>query len=265
MTGTVITITSGKGGVGKTTTTASLAVALARMGKKVVCIDADIGLRNLDAALGIEDDISTDLLDVVEGRARLVYALVADVRLPNLMLLPASKGRSRNLLNEFHMTKICQELRSSFDFILIDCPAGIEKGFRNAITPADQILVVVTAEVSSVRDADRVVGLLEGIGKPSPYLIINRFQPSMSKKGELMDISSILDILAIELIGVVPEDEKAIAAGTKGVPLTWRLNSPAAVAFNQIAHRLLGEDIPLKDLLPQVGILQRMTRLLGIN
>lgn len=263
MTGTVITITSGKGGVGKTTTTASIAVALSRMGKKVVCIDGDLGLRNLDHALGFDLRVANDLVDVAEGRARLAHALVEDICLPNLMLLPASKERDKDSINQYQMAQICRDLKSNFDFVLIDCPAGIETGFKNSITPADQILIVVTAEVSSIRDADRVIGLIEGIGKPAPRLIVNRFRPSMTKRGELMEVSNILDILAIELIGVVPEDERAIAAGNRGIPLTWRTNSPAAIAFTQIARRLLGEQVPLVDLVPQTSLFGRMTRLFG--
>lgn len=263
MSGKVITITSGKGGVGKTTTTASLAVALARLGKRVVCIDADIGLRNLDVALGVEERIANDLVDVVEGRARLQHVLIQDFRLPNLMILPASKERDKNSVTEYQMAKLCAELKADCDFVLIDCPAGIDIGFRTAITPADQILLVVNPEVFSVRDADRVVSLIEGIKKPAPHLIINRLRPKMSKRGDMLDIANILSILNVELIGVVPEDENAIIAGNSGLPLTWGVRSPAAAAFNRIARRLLGERIPIKDFSLPVGIMDRVAKLLG--
>ena len=264
MSGTTITITSGKGGVGKTTATASLAVALARMGKRVVCIDADISLRNLDAALGVEGRITHDLVDVVEGRARMEHALVKDLRLPNLMLLPASKERDQNAVNEYHMIKICNELKSDFDFILIDCPAGIESGFQTAITPADQIIVVATPEVSSVRDADHVVNLIEAVNKPAPRLLVNRLRPKLAHRGDMFDIDGILDILGIKLIGVVPEDESAITAGNHGHPLTWNSRSPAAAAFIRVARRLLGENIPFKDFTPSAGLVDRVARLLGV-
>lgn len=264
MPGTVVTITSGKGGVGKTTTTANIGVALAHLGKRVVCIDADIGLRNLDVSLGYEERIVFDLVDVIEGRARLQQALIQDSHLPGLALLPASKHRDKNAVTEYQMVRLCNDFRAAYDYILIDCPAGIDTGFRNAITPADQIIVVVTPEVSSVRDGDRVVGLIEAIEKPSPRLIINRLRPAMSKRGDMLSIAAILDILAIELIGIVPEDENAIAAGNKGRPLTWGSNSPAATAFTRIARRILGEDVPFRNFLAPTGILERVSHLLRI-
>lgn len=264
MSGTVITITSGKGGVGKTTTTASLSVALARMGKRVVCIDADLGLRNLDAALGVEELITNDLVDVVEGRARLHQVLVQDIRLPNLMLLPASKERDKTAVNEYQMLQVCNALRVDFDYIMIDCPAGIDLGFRTAITPADQILLVVIPEVFSVRDADRVVNVIEGIKKSPPRLIVNRLRPKLANRGYMLDVEGILEILAIELIGVVPEDESAIIAGNKGHPLTWNIRSPAAAAFNRVARRLVGENVPFKDFSSSGSLVDRVSKLLGL-
>jgi len=265
MSGTVITITSGKGGVGKTTTTASLGVALARMGKRTVCIDADLGLRNLDAALGVEERITNDLVDVVEGRARVKHVLIQDFRLPNLMVLPASKERDKNAINATQMVKLCDELRTEFDFILIDCPAGIDAGFRNAVTPADQIIVVVTPEVFSVRDGDRVITLLEGLKKPAPRLVINRLRPNLVKRGNMLDVTGVLDILAIELLGVVPEDENAIVAGNMGMPVTWGTRSPAAAAFSRIARRVLGENVPIHDFSPPPGVVERISRFLGFE
>ena len=261
MAGQVVTITSGKGGVGKTTSTANLGVALARFGKRVVCIDADIGLRNLDLSMGYESRIVYDLVDVVQGRARLHQALIQDSRLPGLQLLPAANIRDKSIVTEQQMLRLCDDLRADFDFIIIDCPAGIDTGFRNAVTPADQVLVVVTPEVASVRDGDCVVGLIEAVQKPLPRLIINRFRPLMVKRGDMLDIAEILDVLAIELIGVVPEDESVISAGNKGQPLTWEDRSPAGIAFNHIARRMLGEDVPFQDLFASNGMFNRVSQL----
>lgn len=265
MKGTVITITSGKGGVGKTTTTANLAVALAQSGKRVVCIDADIGMRKLDAVLGIAERIRYDLVDVVEGRAHLKHALIQDVRLPKLALLPASRTCDKDVIKENQMVALCKDLKTIFDFVLIDCPAGIESGFRNAITPADQIIMLVTLDVVSVRGGDRVVGLIEAIEKPTPRLIINRFRPRLSKRGSMLDIAHVLDLLSLELIGIIPEEESVIAAGNKGLPSTLAGNSQAATAFTQIARRLLGECLPVQDTFTQPSILERLSTYLGFQ
>jgi septum site-determining protein MinD len=265
MSGTVITITSGKGGVGKTTTTANLAVALAQKGKKVACIDADIGMRKLDAILGVTSQITYDLVDVIEGHARLRHALVQDFRLPKLALLPASSTSNKDVIKEYQMVMLCKELRSVFDFVLIDCPAGIESGFRNAITPADEIILVVTLDVVSVRAGDRVVGLIEQIDKPTPRLVINRFRPMLTKKKNTVDLAYVLDLLSLELIGIIPEDESVIAAGHKGQPLTLASHSRAAFAFNQIARRLMGEYIPAQDFVPQPSIAERLSAYFGFQ
>lgn len=263
MKGTVITITSGKGGVGKTTITANLAVALAQSGKRVVCLDADIGMRKLDAVLGTGRPIRYDLVDVVEGRVHLKQALIPDARLPKLALLPASRTQDKDAIKEPQMVALCKELRNIFDFVLIDCPAGIETGFRNAITPADQIIMLVTLDVVSVRSGDRVVGLIEAIEKPTPRLIINRFRPALSKHGKMLDIAHVVDLLSLELIGIIPEEESVIAAGNKGQPVTLENNSRVATAFTQIAKRLLGEQIPVQDSFTQPSILERLSLYLG--
>lgn len=262
MAGKIITITSGKGGVGKTTTTANLGVALARRGKRVACIDADIGLRNLDVVLGLENRIVYDVVDVVEGRAKLRQALIKDKRLPELTLLPAAQTRDKNAVSEKQMVAVCDALTKEFDFVLIDSPAGIEHGFKTATAPADQILIVTTPEVSAVRDADRIIGLTESAGKPAPRLIINRIRPSMVKRGDMLDVSDVLEILAIDLIGIVPEDEMIITSTNKGQPVALDGKSAAGGAFTRIAARLLGEEVPFQAIGESDGLLDRFVRLL---
>lgn len=261
MGGQVVTITSGKGGVGKTTTTANLGVALARRGQRVACIDADIGLRNLDVVLGLENRIVYDLVDVVEGRARLRQAMIKDKRLPELQLLPAAQKRDKTAVTEKQMIKLGDELRKEFDFVLIDSPAGIESGFKYSIAPSDQIIVVVTPEVSSVRDADRVIGLVEAQEKPPPKLIINRMRPSMVKRGDMLATSDVLEILSIDLLGIVPEDETIITSTNKGHPVALEDHSLAGSAFLRIAQRMLGEDVPFIVVDDSNGLIDRFSRL----
>jgi septum site-determining protein MinD len=261
MAGRIITLTSGKGGVGKTTATANLGVALARCAQRVVCVDADIGLRNLDVVMGLENRIVYDLVDVVEGRARLRQALIKDKRLPELQLLPAAQTRDKSAVTEKQMIKLCEDLRKEFDFILIDSPAGIELGFRNSIAPADEVIIVVTPEVSAVRDADRVIGLIEASEKPAPRLIINRLRPAMVRRGEMLDTADILEVLAIELLGIVPEDETIITATNKGQPVALENRSPAGGAFMRIARRLMGEDVPFQTFEDSSGWLERLSHL----
>ncbi|MBV8694484.1 MAG: septum site-determining protein MinD, partial [Ktedonobacteraceae bacterium] len=217
----IITITSGKGGVGKTTTTANLGTALAMQGKKVAVLDADIGLRNLDAVMGLENRIVYDLVDVVEGQCRLKQALIKDKRQPELYLLPAAQTRDKNAVNSIQMEELCQQLRQDFDFVIIDSPAGIEQGFRNAIVGANEIIIVANPEMASVRDADRIIGLVEAAGKPEPRLILNRLRADMVKRGDMMAITDVLEVLNIDLVGIVPEDESIIIATNKGEPAVY--------------------------------------------
>lgn len=261
----VIVISSGKGGVGKTTTTANLGTGLAAQGKKVVLIDTDIGLRNLDVVMGLENRIVYDLVDVVEGSCRLKQALIKDKRYEGLHLLPAAQTRDKNAVTPEQMVKLCDELRDEFDFIIIDCPAGIEQGFKNAIAGADKALVVTTPEVSAVRDADRIIGLLEANEIRKPRLIVNRVRADMVKRGDMMTIDDIIDILAIDLIGVVPDDENIIISTNRGEPAVTDLKSSAGQAYRNITKRLMGEDIPMMDLNVSDGILSKMKKLFGFK
>ena len=248
MTAKVITVTSGKGGVGKTTTVANIAVALALDGKKVVCIDGDIGLRNLDVVMGLENRIVYDIVDIVEGRCRTRQAMIRDKRLPELFLIPAAQTRDKNAVSPSDMVRLCDELRQEMDWILIDSPAGIERGFRNSIAAADNILIVTNPEMSAVRDADRVIGLLEAEEKNSPSLIINRLNPNLVKRGDMLSVDDVYDLLRIEVIGIVPEDENVIVASNKGAPLAMEAKARAGQAFRNIARRLNGEEVPFLDL-----------------
>lgn len=259
MKGKVVTITSGKGGVGKTTTTANIAVALAALGGKVVCIDGDIGLRNLDVVMGLENRIVYDLVDVVEGRARLRQALIKDKRLPELNLIPAAQTRDKTAVSPSDMVKLCDELRSEFDWILIDSPAGIERGFRNVIAPADVVLIVTNPEVSAVRDADRIIGLIEAEEKGPGQLILNRFKIEMVKRGDMLSVEDVLDILAVPLIGLIPEDESILVSTNRGSPVALDEKSRAGQAFRNIARRLKGEEVPLMSLEDNRGLFQKLT------
>lgn len=261
MTARVITVTSGKGGVGKTTTTANLGIALARLGHKVVVIDADIGLRNLDVVMGLENRIVYDLVDVVEGRCKLRQAMIKHKQFPKLYLIPAAQTRDKTAISPVDMIHVTDKLRNDFDIILIDSPAGIERGFRNALAPADEVLIVTNPEVSAVRDADRIIGLIEAENKGPGKLILNRLKLEMVKRGEMLSADDVTDILAVEIIGIVPEDEHVIPASNSGVPVTLNENSKAGVAFRNIARRIMGEDVPLMELTEQQTILQRLARL----
>jgi septum site-determining protein MinD len=263
MGGKVVTITSGKGGVGKTTTTANLGVAIARLGKKVVVIDADIGLRNLDVIMGLENRIVYDLVDIVEGRAKIKQAMIKHKQFPDLYLIPAAQTRDKTAVSPADMIQITDQLRKEFDFILIDCPAGIERGFRNAIAPADEVLIVTNPEVSAVRDADRIIGLIEAENKGPGKLILNRVKPEMIKRGEMLSADDVTDILAIKIIGIIPEDETVIPASNSGVPVTLNEQSKAGIAFTNIARRLLGESVPFMQLEPTGGLLQRLARFIS--
>jgi septum site-determining protein MinD len=261
----VITITSGKGGVGKTTTTANLGTALAMEGKKVAVVDGDIGLRNLDAVLGLENRIVYDLVDVVEGQCRLRQALIKDKRQPELYLLPAAQTRDKNAVNSAQMEHLCQQLREEFDFVIIDSPAGIEQGFRNSIVGADEIIIVANPEMASVRDADRIIGLVEAAGKPEPRLILNRLRPEMVRRGDMMDVADVLEVLGIGLVGIIPEDESIIVATNKGEPAVYDKRTRAGRAFLNAAHRIMGEDIPLDEVEESPSLLERLRRLVGFG
>ncbi|NMC78986.1 MAG: septum site-determining protein MinD [Chloroflexi bacterium] len=262
MTATVVTVTSGKGGVGKTTTTANVAVALATGGQKVVCIDGDIGLRNLDVVLGLENRIVYDLVDAVEGRCRVKQAMIRDKQLQELYLIPAAQTRDKSAVSPSDMVRLCDELRPDFDWILIDSPAGIERGFRNALAPADMVIVVTNPEVSAVRDADRIIGLVESEEKGPARLVINRLNPSMVKRGDMLDAADVLDLLAIELIGIVPEDQSVIVSTNRGQPIVLDPKSRAGLAFQHIARRLKGEQVPLMNLDEKEDILSRLSKML---
>ena len=260
MSATVITITSGKGGVGKTTATANLSAALAMQGKRVVAIDADIGLRNLDVVMGLENRIVYDLVHVVEGACRLRQAMIKDKRLESLYLIPAAQSRDKNAVKPQDMIDVCEQLKPDFDFILVDSPAGIEQGFRNAIAPADLVLIITTPEVSAVRDADRIIGLVEAEEKGPARLIVNRLRPGMVQRGDMLDTADVLDVLSIDLLGIVPDDESIIVSTNRGVPIVMENNSRAGQAFRNIAARLMGEEVPLMDIEASTNWLQRFTR-----
>jgi septum site-determining protein MinD len=257
----VVVITSGKGGVGKTTTTANIGVALASLGQKVVCLDSDIGLRNLDVVLGLENRIVYDLVDVVENRARLRQAMIKDKRLPELYLIPAAQTRDKTAISPSDMVRVCDELRPDMDWVLIDSPAGIERGFRNAIAASDLALIVTNPEVSAVRDADRIIGLLEAEEKGPGKLILNRVKPELVKRGDMLDTADVLEILAIELIGLVPEDDSVLVATNRGNPAALDGKSKAGQAFRDIARRLMGEEVPFPSLDENDGLRDRLARL----
>ena len=263
--GEVIVITSGKGGVGKTTTTANIGTGLALQGKKTVLIDTDIGLRNLDVVMGLENRIVYDLVDVVEGSCRVRQALIKDKRFDGLHLLPAAQTRDKNAVSPEQMEKLCAELKEEFVYDLIDFPAGIEQGFKNAIAGADRAFVVTTPEVSAVRDADRIIGLLEANDIRNPRLIVNRLRPDMVRRGDMMTIDDILDILAIDLIGVVPDDENIIVSTNRGEPAVADAKSNAGLAYRNITKRILGEEVPFIDLTAQENILTKMKKLFGFK
>jgi septum site-determining protein MinD len=247
--GRVIVVTSGKGGVGKTTTTANIGTGLARMGYKVCLIDTDIGLRNLDILMGLENRIVYNIVDVVEERCKLTQALVKDKRLPNLSLLPAAQTRDKSALNEEQMRTVCGQLQDDFDFILVDSPAGIEQGFQNAISAATEAVVVCTPEMSAVRDADRIIGLLEARESITAYkLVLNRVRPNMIKTNDMMDVDDVLEILSIKLLGLVPEDQDIIISTNKGEPVVMNDQSQAGQAYRNIARRVAGEDVPYMSL-----------------
>lgn len=246
--GEAIVITSGKGGVGKTTTTANIGTALASMGKKVVLVDGDTGLRNLDVLMGLENRIVFTLVDVVEEKCRLKQALIKDKRFSNLFMLPTAQTRDKNDISVEEMNKIVTELKDEFDYVIIDCPAGIEQGFENAVVGADRAIIVVNPELTSVRDADRVIGKLDAKGLENHSLVVNRLNYEMTKKGDMLDVNDILDSLAIKLLGVVPDDRSITVSTNKGEPIVLDDKAFAGQAFKNIARRIIGEEVPLLDL-----------------
>ncbi|BFH67390.1 MAG: septum site-determining protein MinD [Paenibacillus dendritiformis] len=263
--GEAIVVTSGKGGVGKTTTSANLGTALALLGKKVCMVDTDIGLRNLDVVMGLENRIIYDICDVADGRCRLNQALVKDKRFDELYMLPAAQTKDKDAVSPEQVKDIILELKKDYEYIIIDCPAGIEQGFKNAIAGADRAIVVTTPENAAVRDADRIIGLLENANVGSPKLIVNRIRSSMVKSGEMLDLDDILQVLNIELLGIVPDDELVIRAANAGEPTVMNPDSRAAVAYRNIARRILGDTVPLMPLDQKKGVLTRMKKFFGMG
>ena len=261
--GRVIVLTSGKGGVGKSTSTANLGTALAMLGKNVVLVDADVGLRNLDVIMGLEGRVVYTSMDVIDGACSIEKALVKDRRVKALNLLPASQKNNKMDILPEQMKKICKELKEDFDYILIDSPAGIEQGFQNAAIGADEALIITTPEISAVRDADRIIGLLQNMGIEKLNLVINRLFPRMVKAGDMMDPQDIIDILSIDLIGVIPEDSEVIVSTNRGMPLAYSHTSHAGEAYNRIAQRLEGEDVPIPEFKSGNWVGQLMNKLIG--
>lgn len=264
----IITITSGKGGVGKSTAAANLAVGIALSGKKVVAVDFDIGLRNLDMILGLENRIVYDVVDVMEGKCNLSQALIVDKKTPNLSFLAASQSKDKNILDKEKVKKLIEELKEKFDYVLLDSPAGIEGGFEHAIFWADRALIVVTPEVSSVRDSDRVIGIInaksdkaaQGL-EVTKHLIINRIKPDLVDSGQMLSSEDVLKILAIPLIGLIPEDEKIVSATNSGEPVIYNKSSLSAECYKRIVKRIMGEDVPFPELKAQNGIFGGIKRL----
>lgn len=260
MSGRAIVVTSGKGGVGKTTATANIGLGLAKHDRKVVMVDGDIGLRNLDIILGLENRIVYHLVDVVRGRCQLRQALVKDKRFPHLSLLPASQVDQKEAVTPEQMRDLTAQLKEKCDFVLIDCPAGIEQGFRNAVAGADEAILITTPDVSPVRDADRVIGLLQN-SLGDPQLIINRMSPEMVRRGDMLNQQDVLDILAVQLLGIVPEDEEVVIAGNRGSPVVLNARSRSGQAYERIVRRILGEDVPIPELNGHGGLMYRLGKL----
>lgn len=259
MAGKTIVVTSGKGGVGKTTTVANIGTALAKRKYSVVMIDADIGLRNLDVVMGLENRIVYNLVDIIEGKCRKQQAMIRDRKFANLFIIPAAQTREKTAVKPEQMKELCAELAAEFDYVFIDCPAGIEQGFKNAIAGAETAVVVTTPEVSAIRDADRVIGLLEADSLKDIHLIINRLNHRMVKKGDMMSTEDIISLLAVPLLGVVPESDEVVVSTNRGTPLALDRGSKAGLAFQQMAARLNGENVPL-DTAQKVTLVDRVKR-----
>ncbi|EKE03394.1 MAG: hypothetical protein ACD_20C00209G0005 [uncultured bacterium] len=268
MTGRVIVVTSGKGGVGKTTSCANIGTALAKNGAKVALIDTDIGLRNLDLLMGLENRIVYTIVDVIEERCKLQQALVKDKKNPNLALLAAAQTRDKSALDAEQMVDICNRLKEDYDFILVDSPAGIEQGFQNAIAGAQEAIIVTTPEMSAIRDADRIIGLLEAKEEIVSYkLLLNRVRPAMIKANDMLSVDDVVDILSVKLIGIIPEDEDIIVSTNKGEPIVNMENSKAGEAYNNVAKRIQGEEIPFMNMEAPVGFFEKVKSffLVGAN
>lgn len=254
----VIVVTSGKGGVGKTTTSANVGTGLAKAGKKVCLIDTDIGLRNLDVVMGLENRIVYNLVDVVEGNCRVKQALIKDKRNPSLYLMPSAQTRDKTAVNPSQMVKLIEHLKTQFDYIILDCPAGIEQGFQNAIAGADRALVVTTPEVSAIRDADRIIGLLEANDFKKIDLIINRIKMEMVRRGDMMSAADVVDVLAVPMIGIVPDDENVVISTNQGEPLVGN-GTPAGCAYHNICQRILGNEVPFMESEKSISFWTRVT------
>lgn len=256
----VIVITSGKGGVGKTTTSANLGTGLAMLDKRVVIIDTDIGLRNLDVVMGLENRIVYNLVDVIEGNCRMKQALIRDKKYSNLFLLPSAQTRDKSAVTPQQMKKLVDGLKDEFDYILLDCPAGIEQGFLNAIAGADRAIVVTTPEVSAIRDADRIIGLLNANEISKHHLIINKIRMDMVHKGDMMSVEDVVEILAVEMIGAVLDDENVVISTNQGEPLVGT-DTPAGMAYMNICRRICGEEVPFMDLSGKNSIWNKLSRI----
>jgi septum site-determining protein MinD len=263
--GQIITVTSGKGGVGKSTTTANISSALAKNGKKVIAIDFDIGLRNLDMILGLENRIVYDVVDVMEGNCNLAQAIIKDKRIPNLHFIPASQTKDKNILNKEKVEKLLNSLKEEFDYIIVDSPAGIESGFEHSIFLADRAIVVTTPEISAVRDADRVIGIIDAKSQKAidgqeveKHIIVNRLKPELVEKGDMLSVEDVLHILSLPLIGVVPDTEEIVSSTNLGEPIIHNEKSVAGEAFRRIAKRIEGDDVPLVDLDSNKGFFAKL-------
>ena len=265
MKGRTIVITSGKGGVGKTTATANIGTGLAMRGHKVVVIDTDIGLRNLDVVMGLENRIVYDLVNVIEGNCKVHQAMIRDKHKYELYLIPAAQTRDKNSVAPEQLRELCSKLEEEFDYVLMDCPAGIEQGFKNAVASATEAIIVTTPEVSAIRDADRVIGLLEASELHRPRLIINRINPEMVKRGDMMDQKDVVDLLAVEVLGLVPADERTITAANRGVPVVHDKKAASGAAFLRIAARVDGDEVPFVEMKAKGGLLTKFKGIVGMN
>ena len=256
----VFVVTSGKGGVGKTTTSANIGAGLAMMNQKVVLIDTDIGLRNLDVVMGLENRIVYNLVDIIEGSCRIKQALIRDLRYPNLYLLPSAQTKDKSAVSPEQMKKLISQLRQDFDYIILDCPAGIEQGFKNAVAGADRTLVVTTPEVSAIRDADRIIGLLKEYRMARVSLIVNRLRYDMIRRGDMMSVDDVVDILNLELIGTIPDDENVVISTNQGEPLVGT-DTMAGQAYRDICDRILGKEVPMITYKCKRGVRYRLQSL----